>query len=551
MKLTRVLAATLIAPLAFAQTATPDWDTLGAAWWAHVQYLASDDLQGRLPGTPGFELATQYVVKQFTAIGLKPAGNDGYLQKFNFSSTRLDNDNSVVELKSADKTTALKIGQEITLSPHVTLTGTQAAVKDAPLIFIGYGLRLPTRHMDDYAGLDLHGKVAVFYNSAPARLQGPQRAYARVAGQRWKSLKAAGAVGMITISPPRAAAAAAPAAAEGTPATPRAPRAAAAGAAAPPARATMAIADPALDTLAGLELNATVMEARAESLFTASGHTFAELKPLIEADKPLPAFPLNETIRAVTAVIQNPQVPTHNVVGELEGSDSKLKKEFIVISAHLDHLGVGRPVNGDAIYNGAMDNASGVASVIETAKLLAAGPRPKRSILFIALTGEEMGELGSAYFAAKPTVEKKQIVADLNMDMYLPLFPLRYLEVQGLAESTLGNDARAIGQLNDVEVQFDKQPDENRFIRSDQVNFVAQGIPALAFKFGWTPDSPEMKTFNDWVKTRYHQPSDDLNQPIDKAAAAQFNSFLAQLATRVANAKDKPEWYPESSFAHQ
>jgi len=142
-------------------------------------------------------------------------------------------------------------------------------------------------------------------------------------------------------------------------------------------------------------------------------------------------------------------------------------------------------------------------------------------------------------------------VANLNMDMFLPLFPLRYLEVQGLGESTLGNDARAIGQLTDVEVQFEKQPEENRFIRSDQVNFVAQNIPALAFKFGWTPDSPEMKTFNDWVKVRYHQPSDDLEQPIDKEAAAQFVSYLSKLATRVADAPTRPSWYPESSFANQ
>jgi len=551
MKLTRVLAATLLAPFVLAQTpADPDWDALGAQWWAHVQYLASDELQGRLPGTPGFELATQYVVKQFTAIGLKPAGNDGYLQQFNLSSTKLDTENSLAELKSADKTTPLKLGTEITLNSHVTLTGSSAEIEDAPLVFIGYGLRLPTRHMDDYAGLDLHGKVVVFYNSAPARLQGPQRAYARVAAQRWKYLSAAGAIGMIAITPPRTVAPLPPPTpAADAPAAPRAPRTPGAGA--PPSRPSMAIADPSLDTLAGLRLNATVPVAQGDVLLAASGHTMAELKPLVDAGKPLPDFPLNQTIHAVTAVTQNPPVPTHNVVGLLEGSDSKLKHEYIVITAHLDHLGVGRPVKGDAIYNGAMDNASGVASVIEVAKILSSGPRPKRSILFIALTGEEMGELGSAYFAAKPTVKKSDIVADLNMDMYLPLFPLRYLEVQGLAESTLGNDARAVAQLNDIEVQFDKQPEENRFIRSDQVNFVAQGIPALAFKFGWTPDSPEMKTFNDWVKTRYHQPSDDLDQPVDKAAAAQFDAFLAQLAARVANTKDRPAWYPESSFAHQ
>jgi hypothetical protein len=142
------------------------------------------------------------------------------------------------------------------------------------------------------------------------------------------------------------------------------------------------------------------------------------------------------------------------------------------------------------------------------------------------------------------------VVGDLNMDMYMPLFPLRFIEVQGLGESTLGNDARAVAQLNNVEVQFDKQPDENRFIRSDQVNFVDQGIPALAFKFGWTPDSPEMKIFNEWVRVRYHKPSDDLDQPVDKEAAAQFTHILAQLAARVANAPTRPAWYPESSFAH-
>jgi hypothetical protein len=539
MKLTRALAVALIAPLLLAQApqtapATPDWDALGAQWWAHVQYLASDDRQGRLPGTPGFEAATQYVVDQFKSIGLAPGNGSSYLQPIKLDALRVDAAKSPIELEAGGKRTLVKPGT-ITLSPHIT----PGPAIDAPLVFIGYGLRLPTKHMDDYAGLDLKGKVVVFYNSAPARLQGPLRAYSRIPAQRWKYLKAAGAIGMIGITPPRPGAPTPPDA----PARTDAPR--------PPARPTMMIADPALDTLAGLRLSGTLLPAHADVLLAASGHTMAELQPLIDAGKPLPAFDLKETIHVDTVVEHEKTIDTQNVVGLLEGSDKKLKKEYVVISAHLDHLGVGRPVNGDSIYNGAMDNASGVASVIECAKILAHGPRPKRSIVFIALTGEEMGELGSAYFAAKPTVPKADIVADLNMDMYLPLFPLRFLEVQGLGESTLGNDARAIGQLNDVEVQFDKQPDENRFIRSDQVNFVAQGIPALAFKFGWTPDSPEMKTFNDWVKTRYHQPSDDLQQPIDKAAAAQFTSLLAQLAVRVADAPTRPAWYPESSFAHQ
>jgi Zn-dependent M28 family amino/carboxypeptidase len=236
-------------------------------------------------------------------------------------------------------------------------------------------------------------------------------------------------------------------------------------------------------------------------------------------------------------------------VGILPGSDPKLRNEYLVLTAHLDHLGVGRPVNGDSVYHGAMDNASGIASLIETAKALAAGPRPKRSIVFIAFTGEEEGELGSQFYAHYPTVSRSHIIAELNMDMYLPLFPLHFLEVQGLGESTLGNDARAAAQLNDIEVQFDKQPDENRFIRSDQASFVKYGIPALAFKFGWLPDTPEQKTFNDWIRDRYHRPSDDLNQPIDKEAAVHFDRVLLTLVDRVANSAARPAWYPESFFS--
>jgi hypothetical protein len=539
MKLLRALPVVLFSISLFAQTPSamssePDWDAAGAAWWSHVQYLADDKLQGRLPGTPGFESATQYVVSQFKTIGLKPAGTDGFLQPIKLLSFRTDDDKSSAELLSADKHVTLKPGKDITLSPHVT----SGSAVDAPLVFVGYGLRLPSKHIDDLAGLDLHGKVVVLYNGAPAKLQGPLRAYSRMPGQRWKTLKAAGAIGIISINPPRPL----PGPAPGTSPTPPPPS---------ESRPTILFADQSLDTLTGLRVNATVLPKNADRLLSLSGHTMAELQPLIDAGKPLPTFDMNTTLQVTTVATQNPPIDTQNVVGELEGSDRSLKHEFVIISAHLDHLGVGKPVDGDTIYNGAMDNASGVASVIEAAKLLAAGPRPKRSILFIALTAEEMGELGSAYFAAKPTVDKSHIVADLNMDMFLPLFPLHYLEVQGLGESTLGNDARAVAQLNDVEVQFDKQPDENRFIRSDQVNFIAQGIPALAFKFGWTPDSPEMKTFNDFVKTRYHKPSDDLNQHVDKAAAAQFTHLLAELAVRVANASQRPSWYPESSFAHQ
>ena len=210
---------------------------------------------------------------------------------------------------------------------------------------------------------------------------------------------------------------------------------------------------------------------------------------------------------------------SENLAGVLPGSDAKLRDEFVVVSAHLDHLGIGEPVNGDKIYNGAMDDASGIASVIEIARAIhESNAKPKRSILFLAVTAEEKGLLGSEYFASHPTV-KGTIVADLNMDMYLPLFPLKYLEVQGLGESTLGEDVIAVAKDAGVIVQADKQPDHVRFIRSDQYSFIKKGVPSLAFKFGWLPGTPEERQFNDWYKERYHGVKDDLTQPVDAAAA--------------------------------
>ena len=241
------------------------------------------------------------------------------------------------------------------------------------------------------------------------------------------------------------------------------------------------------------------------------------------------------------------QVESQNVVGVLEGSDPKLKGEYVVFSAHLDHVGVGEPINGDKIYNGAMDDASGVASLIEIANMMKK-TKPKRSVLFLTVTGEEKGLLGSRYFSVNPTVPKQNIVADINMDMFLPLFPLRYLEVQGLAESTLGKDIRDICEKAGVAVQADKEPDRNLFIRSDQYSFIKQGVPALAFKFGYADGSAEEKTAKDWLKNRYHAPSDDLDQPVDKEAAAQFNRILLELGTKVANAKDRPKWNENSFF---
>jgi Zn-dependent M28 family amino/carboxypeptidase len=311
-------------------------------------------------------------------------------------------------------------------------------------------------------------------------------------------------------------------------------------------QARMWLADPALST-AGTGFGATWNPAKADKLFAGSGHSIAEILDAADHDRPLPHFPLSTKVRAHVSMT-TAKVQSRNVVGLRPGSDPQLKNEYVILSAHLDHLGVGEPVNGDAIFNGAMDDASGIASLIEIARALKTGNvTTKRSILFLAVTGEEKGELGSGYFAARSTVPGRT-VADINMDMFLPLFPLRYLEVQGLNESTLGDDIRAVAAAANVEVQADKEPNANRFIRSDQYSFIKKGVPALAFKFGWIPGSPEEKIFRNWYSTRYHGVADDVSQPVDLAAAAQFNGILMALLERVADAPQAPQWKTDSFF---
>jgi Zn-dependent M28 family amino/carboxypeptidase len=317
--------------------------------------------------------------------------------------------------------------------------------------------------------------------------------------------------------------------------------------AADPRDAAVAAKHPALEDLHNTMFQAQFNPAEAEKLFAGSGHKFADLLELADAQKPLPRFALKQSLTA-SVTTENSAVESPNIVAKLEGSDPVLKNEYVLVSAHLDHLGIGAPINGKTVYNGAMDDASGVATVLEIAKAFSSSKeRPKRSMLFVMFTGEEKGLLGSRFFAGRPTVPEEQIVADLNLDMFMPLFPLKKLHVQGLVESTLAEDARAVGTQHGIEIAVDPEPDRNSFTRTDQYSFVQAGVPALAMKFGWVMGSPEYKAWRSWLAERYHSTADDLNQPVDKAAAAQFNSFLTDLARRVADNPGRPH-YVESSF---
>src|SRR5580698_5199652 len=522
MKLTPFLLALTLFAADFAQE--------GERWWAHIKVLADDNMEGRNTGSPGHKRAALYVAEKFDNAGLAPAGTAGYMQPVKMNVTEIDEPQSSLaitkKVKNVWKATPLKLGEDAVLMVRDGL----APSIDAPGVFVAYGLAIPEAKYDDFAGLDLKGKVLVYLTGGPANIPSALRAHYSSRAERWKAMEKAGAVGYVEIPNPRSM---------------DIPWSRAALARFGP---TMSIADPAFEEIHGLKFSARVNPAHADKILGDSGTSLSELLELADNRLPLPKFPLNLNFRAKVA-IKHSQVESQNVAGVLAGSDPKLKSEYVVFSAHLDHVGVGEAINGDKIYNGAMDDASGVASLIEIANMLKSQKaKLKRSVLFLTVTGEEKGELGSRYFSLNPTVPKQNIIADINMDMFLPLFPLHYLEVQGLAESTLGNDIREVCQKAGIMVQADKEPDRNLFIRSDQYSFIKQGVPALAFKFGYEPGSPEETTAKNWLQNRYHAPSDDLNQPVDLAAAAKFNRILLDLGTKVANAKDRPRWNPDSFF---
>ena len=528
-----------------------DFVAEGDRWWAHVQFLADDKLQGRDTGSEGYREAVKYVTGKMEAFGLKPAGTSGYLQPVRFETRQLVEEESSIAIVREGAEEVLD-RQDATQSTRADL----APAAEAPMVFVGYGLRVPEARYDELAGIDLRGKIAVYVNSAgPLDAPAPVKSHVGAASQRWAVLKAAGAIGIATIANPRGPAGGRGrgTAADGTPPGADAGDPAGSGGGRGPGGArgpqkSFLLADPELQEFADQKVAIAITRRGGDTFFEGSGHTMDEILKLATENRPLPKFPLIGTLRTKAAV-RRETVEAPNVAGILPGSDPKLKDEYVIMSAHLDHVGVGRAVNGDTIYNGAMDDASGIASILEIARIMMeSGAKPKRSILFLAVAAEEKGELGSRYFASRPTVDRKHIVADINLDMFLPLFDLKSIEVQGLAESTLGDSIREAAKEYGVEVQADKEPDQNRFVRSDQYSFIRQGVPALAFKFGYQLGSPEDKIFHDFIRDRYHKPSDDLNQPVDKAAAAKFNRIMVSLLERVADSAARPMWKDDSFF---
>lgn len=510
-------AALLLATPAAAQSAAA-----ADRWWATVAELADDRYEGRLTGTPGYDRAAAHVAERFAALGLRPAGDGGtYLQSVPLVERAVDQARSTLTLTGPGGRRAFKLGEEAVIG-----NSSNRPAVDAQLVLIGYGLSMPEVGHDDFAGLDLRGKIVVLVGGGPADVSAALKADA-ARNAFGPALERAGAVGAISLSDPARA---------------DIPWARARLLARAPA---MLSADPALRSIKGPSFSAAFDPALAPRLFAGSGRTLAGLFALARDGKPLPRFALRTRLAATLATTER-ALASPNVVALLPGRDPALKEEHIVLSAHLDGLGVGAAIAGDAIHNGAMDNATGVASLLEAAAALVAAP-PRRSVVFLAVTAEEKGLLGSRHYAVNPTVPAAGIVANVNMDMYLPLWPLTHLIAIGADQSSLGAPAAAAAVARGLTLVPDPEPHRNIFVRSDQYSFIREGVPALMLRFA--SSTPEQEAAGKaWLTTRYHAPSDDVAQPIERAAAAAFNVYLGELIGRIANAPARPAWNADSFF---
>jgi Zn-dependent M28 family amino/carboxypeptidase len=499
----------------------------GKTWWDHVKVIADDSMEGRETGSLGLRKAEAYAVEQLKRAGLEPAGTDGFYQNIQFVQRQIDEKNSYAFLTKDGRSNPVALGDDAYFSTRVE--GSDQEI-NAPLVFAGNGLQVPESHLDELAGLDLKGKVVVYLAGSPASMPGSLAAHYGGLAQRWKCYASAGAVGIIVIPNP---------ASMDIPWSRMSLNR---------AHPSMDLADPEFNEMAGLNLAMVFNPASADALFDGSGHNFSEVAALARDRKELPHFALPVSLKA-QAAIEKAQIESANVVAKLTGSDPKLKNEYVILSAHIDHVGIGEPVNGDRIYNGAMDDGSGTAAVLDIAASLKQHPeKSKRSVIFLLVTAEEKGLLGSKYFAARPTVNAKAIVADINIDMFLPIVPLKVLRVQGINDSTLGDDVTAIAKSSGVKVVPDPEPLRNLFVRSDQYNFIRHGIPSVIMDVFYEANSPDAQTFKDWLTQRYHAPSDDTDQAVDLHSAALYEQIVRRLLLETANNSQRPQWKADSFF---
>jgi hypothetical protein len=517
----------LLAVAAPLQAATPTAADSASAQRvrADVEFLASDSLEGRDTGSRGYLIAADYVASQFRAIGLEPAGEKGgWFQQVPFRRASFETPPRMT-LTVGGKTVALEQGKDAGVRPSVTAKTRNLT---AGFVFVGYGLKDPRHGFDDYRGLNLKGKIAVTLAGTPKGL--PSEIEAHLNASKDRMAAEAGAVGFVEI---------------GDGGRPNSLR-----------RYNRPLIDwvdtngRAGSTPAGIVLQLGLSKEIAERLFEGAPRSLASVQSDAKRDgKAGPrGFALRPTL-TVQAESKWEDFTSPEVIALLKGSDPTLAAEHVVLMGHLDHLGVkpdAKP-GEDAIYNGALDNAAGVATMLEAARLFATQPvRPKRSILFIANTGEERGLLGADYYAGHPTVPASSIVGLVDLDMPLLLYPFTDVTAFGADHSTIGAVVAEAGRSMGVSVSPDPMPEEAIFTRSDHYQFVRRGVPAVLLMTGHANGGKDI--WNSWLNKIYHSPQDDLTQKIDWDAGARYALLNYRISRAMADAPARPMWLQGDYF---
>jgi hypothetical protein len=504
----------------------------------HVLFLADDALQGRMTGTPEYDEAAAYVAEQFEAMGLEAGGEDGsWFQAVPMLSRRIDVDSATVIFHQDGEEKAQRWKEDFVMSGDVVRPETEIT---AEVVYAGFGVHAPDMNYSDYDGIDVDGKIVAVFGGAPATFSHNERAYYSSGLTKSEEAVSRGAIGVISLR-------------SRVDQKRYSWKRVSENAGVRPGMSWINLSGQAANYFPELQGGAMINVPPAEQLFSRSPISFEDALDAADAGTPM-STPLGVEV-TLARKTDHETISSPNVIGIMRGSDPGLADEYVVFTAHLDHIGTGVPIDGDSIYNGMYDNAMGSALLIETARAFAAMPQPPgRSIIFLAVTGEERGLVGSDYYAHYPTVPSDSIVANVNLDMPLFLYPVADIIAFGAEHSSLEQVIGEAIAAEDFSLTPDPMPEEVIFIRSDQYSFVKQGVPSVFLVPGFTSSDPDVdgeKLWRGFLSTYYHQPSDDLSRPVDWPSVVRFARAKVRIGYAVADDPERPTWNEGDFFGEK
>ncbi len=519
-----------------ADNSQPAGFTINKALKGHIEFLADDLMLGRDTGSVEYEIAARYVASHFQQFGLTPKGdNNTWFQKVDFVEYQLNENSGQMILHKKGKTTSLNYPDDFLIRGSAITTEDQVKAK---VVFAGFGIESKELNHNDYENLDVEGKIVAVLSGRPAHFPSEEGAHVSSGREKAKAAAKRGAIGLISIHTPlrdKVRTYEATKAFAGLPST-----------------SWKKKDGNIFGTYDSLKSGAYISKSAAKTLFKLAGHNIEKVFTQIAKGKTPFGFELDIEVELKRQSSHKP-ISSSNIVGMIEGSDPKLKHEYVVYSAHLDHIGAHHhgEKEGDHINNGALDNASGIAIMLETARQFSQGKAPARSILFVAVTGEEKGLQGSNYFAHYPTVPLENIVANINLDMPMILYPFGDVIAFGAQHSTLGNYVKKAAAKDNINLSPDPAPEQAIFVRSDHYSFVKQGVPSIYLVPGMQSKDPTINgaaVMGQFLSKHYHKPSDDLSLPINYDAGALFTKINYNIGKEIANSNSRPQWHEGNFF---